>query len=1134
MGQGSSQPVNSEGLENEPLEDIENDRWGIADTKSTPPKALKKTNLDVRPTDSSTTKRKRKKSQDHQDISTRAASTASSPKDGRISRPAKRKKTHEPIQSIAENLKADNRKTDGRAPMASAVPTGESLKTVRPSAEKQTNTSPPKHPSKKRPAPTVHIEKKAVPSKEEDTTPVHDPAALDDSPIAPVEGKKKKERYSEKGGLVGHFAPAEMTRIEGFKINFCNTHGISGADFDSMVQHAAREKEQPFPNESLISKADFWKAIYDILPNRNRRNDDDVVQRWKNRLQHRGTMKRGPWTDEEVTQFESALQETRNLLLQLGYDVGRNIYDMDESLISWGAISDKLSNSRSRQQCGDKWRKLRIKIMAERLKEEGESPPSSVSEIRHTKAKKPAATVAQLGREKTGNKHFLSEVFVDSDDGNGDDSDGLDTHTGKKTGATKSENRVAPAKPAKKHTQANSTAFIKKENENSTSPSDDSESDSEAGSDTSSSPEAEGSSSDKESDHSSSDSDMDEESRTSIEKAQHIKEKQATIQKLKEPIRSLTENKSKVPSLDTLVTGQKERSKERANPASLSPKERKAAMQERKKSPETSSDADSEDSEDSDSDTSVNKQRFVEQEAANSSRKAETKRKPSKDTSGSSTSSFDEGSSGTSSDETNESQSDSDSESSSESDSDATRSTSDEQAKPSKTALNKVKQKPKPSPTTSKQAVTQVMPSEPTKSPSIEPSSSNESASDEAESSSDNSSDNEPVEPMKKPSQVNTKKLSRETKTTQGANGEKPTKSTTNSSATSSSSSDQSDESESANSSEEDEPVKPITNAPSDSGKRKIQESSVKGPKQDVKRTKLAKTQSKPPVESSSESDEYESSSEFESASKTSSNESGRGTKRNESQSEDESGSDDSGSTSDSSSSDSGSDSDSSSEAEPEADAKPKPSSIQPKGPVKQDTKTKPRTVSSPSSASDSSETESESTSTSESESSSESKADRRLQTGPKFKSSSAGPNGPKEQGAKMSRSKSSTSVSNSSETESDSGSDSDSDSVSESESGSESEPAAAPTPAPQPKSNPHSGLYKTQLKQSQEQASKRKSTSEPNATVSTSTSAKPTTSRGSSKAVDRATPGKKEIKPPTKKPKIVDNYVKTKKNRPY
>jgi hypothetical protein len=272
---------------------------------------------------------------------------------------------------------------------------------------------------------------------------------------------KKGKQNKEGKGSTGPFTGEEVSKLSRFKIDFCNIHGISGSTFDSMVQHSERDKGTAFPCESsVMTKPEFWKVIYGILPTRDRRsvyrfmrrhfqtsdvkphqwnheqdeeliqlvaqygqkfaqiakmigrNDDDVVQRWKNKLQHRSTMNRGPWSEEEVRGLQNALQAAWKNFKEQGHDVGQDIYEMSETLISWGQISDKMGNCRSRQQCADKWRKARKKVM--QLRDKGN--PNAVYDPVTETTKKNRAKSQTISRSQTPEGQYKSAKYVTSDD----------------------------------------------------------------------------------------------------------------------------------------------------------------------------------------------------------------------------------------------------------------------------------------------------------------------------------------------------------------------------------------------------------------------------------------------------------------------------------------------------------------------------------------------------------------------------------------------------------------------------------------------------------------------------------------------------------------------------------------------
>lgn len=221
----------------------------------------------------------------------------------------------------------------------------------------------------------------------------------------------------------GFFSPNEIRIMEDHKHDFCHIHLVDGDTFDRIVQFGYHDTKRNFPvDQSVTTFREFWKEIYDLLPDRDRRSVnrfmrrrfvppglesmsqrhrwsgeqdrellrlhkehgpkwatiakeigrsyDEVTQRWKNHLEHRHKMNRGLWTPDEIENLISALRDARVEVVQAGRDVGRDIYELPESEIKWGKISDSMDNIRSRQQCADKWRRIRAAVL--RRREAGE------------------------------------------------------------------------------------------------------------------------------------------------------------------------------------------------------------------------------------------------------------------------------------------------------------------------------------------------------------------------------------------------------------------------------------------------------------------------------------------------------------------------------------------------------------------------------------------------------------------------------------------------------------------------------------------------------------------------------------------------------------------------------------------
>ncbi|KAH8692978.1 hypothetical protein BGW36DRAFT_430718 [Talaromyces proteolyticus] len=208
----------------------------------------------------------------------------------------------------------------------------------------------------------------------------------------------------------GWFSPEETALLEAHKIDFCRSHSVDFEIFNQCVHASNKDKENLFKlRPEFGTHNEFWKGVWAIIPDRDRRSvlrfmrrhfqvgdgnrpwtnsednrlvrlhdkhgpkwsviskemertQDDVVQRWKNKVEHRSTMITGLWNFAEMEELVRAVRKVRDILAQEGYTDIEDLYDMDEKHISWGAVSDALNNKRSRQQCADKWRKIKTKV----------------------------------------------------------------------------------------------------------------------------------------------------------------------------------------------------------------------------------------------------------------------------------------------------------------------------------------------------------------------------------------------------------------------------------------------------------------------------------------------------------------------------------------------------------------------------------------------------------------------------------------------------------------------------------------------------------------------------------------------------------------------------------------------------
>jgi hypothetical protein len=269
----------------------------------------------------------------------------------------------------------------------------------------------------------------------------------------------------------GWFSPQEIKTLEKYKTDFCLENVIDNETFDQCIQASSKDRVDLFKrNLSHISYTEFWNSIYLRLPRRDRRSirrfmrrhfqagrkphqwtaaddnelqrlhqlhgpkwsivasemertHDDVVQRWKNKVEHRSTMRGGPWSKEEVEKLVEVIEKSRGFLsADKNLNVGKDIYEMDDKYISWGAVSDFFGNTRSRQQCADKWRKVRSRVIDARQ--------TGIEDATYLEVYDFSVPRSQRSRSKSAprssQRKKLSLDYVNSDDDNDDNDDGSD------------------------------------------------------------------------------------------------------------------------------------------------------------------------------------------------------------------------------------------------------------------------------------------------------------------------------------------------------------------------------------------------------------------------------------------------------------------------------------------------------------------------------------------------------------------------------------------------------------------------------------------------------------------------------------------------------------------------------------
>lgn len=369
---------------------------------------------------------------------------------------------------------------------------------------KKSDALPSEDSSKPKPQASQKRDKKQPPASQADAEKPPVKAGTPGSPATPSayptsqdEQKPSRAHSSDKKDtLTGFFTSDEVQLLENFKLEFCNINGLSADNFDHMVQHSERDKTVDFPcYPSIISKQDFWKTIYETIPRRDRRSvyrfmrrhfqastqkphqwsheqdeelvslharygpkwaliaklvgrsDDDVVQRWKNRLEHRGTMLRGPWSAEEIRSLQDSLHAAWKNMKKAGYDVGKDIYEMDETRVGWGQVSNRMQNTRSRQQCADKWRRIRKRVLDQRAKGDVDATYEPTLEFRSPKKpKSPAVTL--VAQQKQSSKYMSSEYVNSDDEGDGDEGQTSVVPSPSKRPAGEAQDTTLKEKPA--------------------------------------------------------------------------------------------------------------------------------------------------------------------------------------------------------------------------------------------------------------------------------------------------------------------------------------------------------------------------------------------------------------------------------------------------------------------------------------------------------------------------------------------------------------------------------------------------------------------------------------------------------------------------------------------------------------
>ena len=208
--------------------------------------------------------------------------------------------------------------------------------------------------------------------------------------------KKGQMTQGESSGGKGRFTSEEVNKLNKFRQSFCDEHEIDYAQFNEMMTETYRKGATW--TWRFITKEDLLSQYYNVLPHRDRRSmmryrernfqnieqtkvwtrqDDDylvqlftelgprwveiglrltrtqdaVSQRWRHKLQHRQDRNDGGWTEDEVEQLKTAVEELKE---KLGVAQDRST----DLAISWSRVSDRIGNIRTAQQCSMKWKRI--------------------------------------------------------------------------------------------------------------------------------------------------------------------------------------------------------------------------------------------------------------------------------------------------------------------------------------------------------------------------------------------------------------------------------------------------------------------------------------------------------------------------------------------------------------------------------------------------------------------------------------------------------------------------------------------------------------------------------------------------------------------------------------------------------
>ena len=210
----------------------------------------------------------------------------------------------------------------------------------------------------------------------------------------------------------GAFTGPETAKLEEYRDDYCENHGVSLWHFNELIQ--ARQRDKP-------KAPDMWQGMYEILPHRKKtsiqrfcrrrfhnfevrgtwtaeddehllkaveekgkswiavgqimnRFAEDVRDRYRNYLVNAEYRNKEHWSDSEMRNLVRAvldciqfMRQQRIRTWEASYE-GRDLpdtrpnFDQDEDdykLINWQSVSDRMHGTRSRLQCSFKWSHLK-------------------------------------------------------------------------------------------------------------------------------------------------------------------------------------------------------------------------------------------------------------------------------------------------------------------------------------------------------------------------------------------------------------------------------------------------------------------------------------------------------------------------------------------------------------------------------------------------------------------------------------------------------------------------------------------------------------------------------------------------------------------------------------------------------